>query len=252
MIHKIRLKHLVIMQWLIFICAYSSQSNAEDLCQFDKGVIGSFVKIPGGYYERTKEAEYIEEAFPLKGRVQPFLMQAHEVTYRQFVDFLLATNYQMDALSQDHGSSAQFDYAPGSQNNQWRLGDGIDLVALLQRRPQLANYPVTGISWNDATAYAEWAGGRLPSELEWEYAALGALEENGRPALQDDEGNHLANVWQGVFPVLNLVDDGFTKAAPIGCFPPSERGLYDIIGQCLGVDRYSFCREQWQVEQIAR
>jgi len=177
--------------------------------------------------------------------VAPFYMDRYPVTNEQFAEFVKATSYVTESerfgwsfVFQNHIPKERYaelvdDNAPGTRwwckvnGACWKHPEGPD--SSVADRP---HHPAVHISWNDAFEYARWAGKRLPTEAEWEYAARGGLEQKTYP--WGDEltpgGVHLCNVWQGEFPTLDLAEDGFSAPAPVDSFPPNGYGFYTITG----------------------
>ena len=161
-----------------------------------------------------------------------------EVTNAQFSAFVEATGYR--TLAERRGSSEVFvgsqDAWPASDApaTWWQLRGGTSWRYPAGPQDTIAkpNHPVVHIARADAAAYAEWLGNRLPTEQEWELLVGGADAARTVPSRappKDAAGRPLANFWQGVFPLHDSADDGFSGTAPVGCFPPGGGGLFDGI-----------------------
>lgn len=191
------------------------------------------IKLPAGdILFGTLNGYSDERPFTQKSNHVPaFMIDATEVTYAQFAEFVRQTGYKTDAEKQ--GGAAMFvqPAQPVAELQWWHFEKGANWKypwgLSSHKRPQ-PNDPVRMVTWNDAYAYANWLGHDLPTELEWEYAAKGFQQQSDIGP--QHEGHITANYWQGEFPYQNNKEDGFAEVAPVGCFDANPFGLYDMIG----------------------
>ncbi len=189
----------------------------------------SMVYFEGGEFLMGNENGPANERPAHRVHVDPFYIDPHEVTVSQFRDFISATAYVTDAGK--FGDAGVYDIESG----QWNLVKGANWEYPLGKAasPAPDDHPVTQVSWNDATAYAAWAGKRLPDEAEWEYAARGGRDNGPRYPWGNQpvvNGRYRANVWQGPSQFKNEEKDGYKYASPAGAFGTGENGLTDMSG----------------------
>lgn len=222
------------------------------------------VRLPGGEFAMGSTEFYPEERPVRRVAVDPFEIDVHPVTNEDFARFVQATGYVTMAERaidpRDYPGALPELCVPSSLV--FRATEGpVDLRDWSQwwawtagaswRHPlgpessleKLAGHPVVHVAFEDAEAYARWAGKALPTEAEWEFAARGGLD--GAAFTWGDEmtpgGNYMANTWQGEFPWQNLLDDGHERTSPVESFPANGYGLYDMAGNVWEwtVDWYS-------------
>jgi formylglycine-generating enzyme required for sulfatase activity len=197
---------------------------------------GDMVWIPPGKFTMGATDGGLDEQPLHDVKMRGFFIDRTEVTNTQFAQFVSATSYRTMAEREPAAGATQ--QAGGYV---FKPGEGLRFVAGANWRhpegPQsdLAgreDFPVVQICWEDALAYAKWAGKRLPTEAEWEYAARGGIMHAAfvwgtelKPG-----GRWQANVWQGRFPVEDSGEDGFKEVAPVGKFSPNNYGLADMAG----------------------
>lgn len=206
------------------------------------------VEIPAGSFLMGDSSG---EGYPADGELpvhavelKTFLIDATAVTNRQFAAFVAATGYKTEA--EKYGTSAVFhlvvqaerrDILGTASGSPWWLtvrgADWAHPVGPRQHWSDIPDHPVVQISHDDALAYCRWAGRRLPTEAEWEYAARGGLQQQRFPwgnELLRADGTHNCNIWQGTFPEVNTQADGYLGTAPVRSFPPNGYGVYEVSG----------------------
>jgi len=207
------------------------------------------VSLPGGIFLMGTDYTH---GFPADGEgpvrsviLSPFLIDQFPITNEDFAVFVDATAYRTEAehfgwsfVFWSHIPAERFEAlvedtaaatpwwckVPGAY---WKQPEGPGSSVEDRLR-----HPVVHVSWNDAAAYASWAGKMLPTEAQWEYAARGGLEQKLYPWGDEltPDGQHRCNIWQGQFPVEDTAEDGFAGACPVDSFPPNGYGLYSVTG----------------------
>lgn len=211
------------------------------------------IRVPGGAFGMGSEAFYPEEQPVHRAQVAAFDLDRHPVTNQQFAAFVDATGYVTVAeralTAAEYPQLSEADRAAGSLAFRATAGP-VDLrdwrawwtwqTGASWRHPSgpdsdLAgrdDHPVVQVCFTDASAYAEWAGKRLPTEVEWERAARCGID--GRDYAWGDElspaGELFANTWQGSFPYRNTGARGWVGTSPVGVFAANGFGLVDMIG----------------------
>ena len=213
-------------------------------------------------------AVYPEETPSLLIHVKSFYMSRKEVTNAEFSKFVEETGYITLAERQPDPElypnidpealkpgSVVFDSSNTSEL--WQFKEGASwrhpagLGSSIEGRD---HYPVIHIALEDAKAYAQWKGHRLPTEAEYEYASRGGLEgkkyESGDTLKKDNQ--HIANTWQGFFPYSNSKEDGFEGLAPVGSYPANPYGLHDLIGNVWEWTQSSYYPNHFTAETLPK
>jgi formylglycine-generating enzyme len=213
----------------------------------------AMLRLPGGRFIMGDDDHYPEERPARPMTVGAFAIDVYPVTNRDFAAFVAATGHV--TLAEQAPSLADYPDAdpallrPGSAvfvppphapprmdpMFWWAYVPGADWRHPQGPHSSLAgaeDHPVVHVCHADAEAFARWAGKRLPTEAEWEYAARGGRAHSAYQwgAELAPRGAMLANYWQGAFPMENRLDDGWLHSSPVGSFPPNDFGLYDMIG----------------------
>jgi formylglycine-generating enzyme len=234
------------------------------------------VWIPGGTFLMGTDdvSSFPNERPAHRVHVEGFWIDDHDVTNAEFARFVEATGYVTTAERKPDWEELKKELPPGTPKPDDSMLVAGSLVFTPTARPVplndlsawwrwvpganwrhpegpgssiqgRENYPVVQVSWYDALAYAQWAGKRLPTEAEWEFAARGGLKS--KRYVWGDEfkpgGKHMANTWQGLFPVRDTGEDGFVGTSPVGSYPANGYGLYDMAGNV-----WQWCSDWYRVD----
>jgi len=254
---------LLLCATVMFSCGSDSTKNKAFVAGTDGSILDSLfndttsskmIWIPAGRFLMGSDDPAFPDAQPIhEVLVSGFWMDEHEVTNAEFAEFVKATGYitvaERPLDPKDYPGVPKENLVIGSPvfapperevslddpGQWWRYVAGANWyhpqgpLSSIMNKP---NDPVVQVCYVDAGAYAKWAGKRLPTEAEWEYAAKGGKEnkkyywgEELKPA-----GKWMANIFQGTFPNKNSLEDGYAFLAPVRSFPPNAYGLYDMEG----------------------
>lgn len=218
------------------------------------------ITIPGGpaYVGTDGPALPIDGEGPQRRvGLKPFAIDPYAVTNNWFDAFIKATDYETDAEA--YGWSLVFEtFAPDeanplrvAQTPWWRKIEGADWAHPFGPQSNidgLEDHPVTHVSWNDATAFAKWAGGRLPTEAEWEHAAQGGDRTATYPwgQTEPDPENILCNIWQGEFPHKSTKPTAEMGTNPVGSFAPNPYGLHNMVGNV-----WEWCADTFRIRSLS-
>ena len=225
----------------------SSQSQELPVTGGREDQQNEFVLIPGGVFTMGTDQPVLPQDGEGPARateLSSFLIHKFEVSNGEFAAFVEETSYVTEAekfgdsfvLEVLLSESVKSEITQAVMNAPWWL----PVKGASWKQPEgrdssvtgRMDHPVVHVSWNDAVAFCEWVGGRLPTEAEWEYAARGGLAGRLFPWGNNPSphGEHWMNIWQGEFPQENTLEDGYVGTAPVHSYQPNKYGLHNMAG----------------------
>ena len=250
---------------IAFLSYFLSLNPTNALAETTPSCPEEMVYIPGGTFRMGSDnQDFVEEKVVDDVTLDSFCIDNHEITNAQWSEFVKETNYltiaerplskeQFPELQEEERKPGSMVFQPPEAGLQqvaymswWHWVRGANWQHPFGEDSDIQgqeNYPVVHISYEDAVAYAQWAGKQLPTEAQWEYAARGGLKEKDY-TWGDEYSAQKANTWQGMFPFFNTKKDGYLGTAPIGTFPANEYGLYDMAGNV-----WEWTQDWFQVER---
>ena len=256
------LKYIILAVILIIgvlLYKYPTTNNSPSIDDLDQIMV---LILGGKFFMGSDGAEAFPNEMPVhEVIVDSFLMDQYEVTNLQFFEFVKETGYITTAEKMISWTEMKKQLPAGTpkppdsllvpsslifvksenpiplndESKWWKWAKGASWknpTGLNSNIHTIMNHPVVHVSWDDANAFAKWAGKRLPTEAEWEFAARGGKKKSRYPwgNVSINKSPMRANFWQGNFPALNTEEDGFLLTAPVGSYPPNDYGLYDMAG----------------------
>lgn len=241
---------------------YGPGSNVQVIIKGKEDVSGMNLIKGGQFTMGAAEKNGRQDEYPQhEVIVDDFWMDTTEVTNEQFAKFVKATGYITTAEIKPNWADLKIQLPPGTPKppdsvlvaaslvftppsyevalnnpgNWWTWLKGANWKHPQGPKSNISGkekYPVVHISWDDANAYSKWAGKRLPTEAEWEFAARANFKNQTFPWGNEpvEMGHPKTNIWQGIFPTKNTVLDGYTRSSPVASFAPNRYGLYDMAG----------------------
>jgi sulfatase modifying factor 1 len=273
--YHFRMNRLFTFVILVGLLACKNEKREKESTVAENSVGDGMVLIPAGTFMmggKSDEADWNE--FPRNEvTLSSFYMDANEVTNAEFKKFVDATKYITVAERDIDWEVMKKDVPPGTPKPadsilmagaivfkgtdgpvnlqdytqwwQWTIGaNWLQPEGPGSSIEGRMNHPVVQVSWEDAKAYSTWAGKRLPTEAEWEWAAMGGTKEAKYPWGNEpiEEAYSKANFYQGSFPFLNSLLDGFETTAPVGSYAPNGYGLFDMAGNV-----WEWCEDKYHV-----